>query len=75
MDVVHSYSFGSLTIETALDTICRMSYIAMFLQYGLTPLMMATSNGKVEAANVLLEAGADVNLQSNDVSIRTLYYV
>ena len=52
-----------------------MSYIAMFLQYGLTPLMMATSNGKVEAANVLLEAGADVNLQSNDVSIRTLYYV
>ena len=30
--------------------------------------MMATSNGKVEAANTLLEAGADMNLQSNDVS-------
>ena len=36
-------------------------------QYGLTPLMMATKNGKMAAANVLLEAGADVNLQSNDV--------
>ena len=37
------------------------------MQYGLTPLMMATTNGKVEAASALLEAGADVNLQSNDV--------
>ena len=36
-------------------------------QYGLTPLMMATMHGKVAAANVLLEAGADVNIQSNDV--------
>ena len=34
------------------------------LQYGLTPLMMATMNNHVEVANVLLEAGADVNLQS-----------
>ena len=39
------------------------------IQYGLTPLMMATTNGKVEAASALLEAGADVNLQSNDVKI------
>ena len=30
--------------------------------------MMATMNGKIEAANALLEVGADVNLQSNDVS-------
>ena len=37
------------------------------IQCGLTPLMMATMNGKVEAASALLEAGADVNLQSNDV--------
>ena len=37
------------------------------MQYGLTPLMMATTNGKVEAASALLEAGADVNLQSNNV--------
>ena len=28
---------------------------------------MATKNGKMAAANVLLEAGAEVNLQSNDV--------
>ena len=33
--------------------------------------MMATMNGKMETANVLLEAGADVNLQSYDVS----YYI
>ena len=30
--------------------------------------MMATMNEKMEAANVLLEAEADVNLQTNDVS-------
>jgi ankyrin repeat protein len=39
------------------------------IKYGLTPLMMATMNGKVAAASVLLEAGADVNLQSNNVRI------
>ena len=37
-------------------------------QYGLTPLMMAVSRNHSEVADVLLEAGADVNLQSNDVS-------
>ena len=50
------------------------------LQYGLTPLMMATMKGKMEAANVLLEAGADVNLQSYDVrymysSYSTVYII
>ena len=44
-----------------------ISPIYDYIQYGLTPLMMATMHGKVAAANVLLEAGADVNLQSNDV--------
>ena len=43
------------------------------IQYGLTPLMMATMNGKVEAASALLEAGADVNLQSNDVRYNSDY--
>ena len=45
------------------------------LQYGMTPLMMATMNGKIEAANALLEAGADVNLQSNDVSSVTVDWI
>ena len=38
------------------------------LQFGLTPLMMATMQNHTETANALVEAGADVNLQSNDVS-------
>ena len=45
-----------------------MRHYMVSLQYGLTPLMMATIQNHTETANVLLEAGADVNLQSNDVS-------
>ena len=32
---------------------------------GLTPLTLASGNGKVEAVRVLLEAGADVNKRSS----------
>ena len=59
--------------QAFLDTTCT-HYRLHTVQYGLTPLMMATMNGKVEAANILLEAGADVNLQSNDVSILLCCY-
>lgn len=54
--------YHSSIVTTLHNVMC-----VYYQQYGLTPLMMATMNGKVEAANALLEAGADVNLQSNDV--------
>ena len=39
------------------------------IQYGLTPLILATKDKNEEVIGILLHAGADLDLQTNDVSI------
>ena len=41
---------------------------ALNLQYGMTPLILATKRKSEQLMNVLLHAGADVDVQSTDVS-------
>ena len=45
------------------------SYMYNSLQYGMTQLILATKAKNEEAIKLLLKAGADLNLQTKDVSI------
>lgn len=40
----------------------------LLLQHGQTTLMLAASHGKLDVVNLLLECGADVNIQDDDGS-------
>ena len=76
-DKGHAAAYLSLTrvhLKSILPTVTVLyEYCNMFLmqtihlQYGLTPLMMATLSEHTEVSKILLEAGADVNLQCNNV--------
>ena len=39
------------------------------IQYGMTPLILATKDKNEEIIYILLHAGADLNLQTDDVSV------
>ena len=40
----------------------------LILQYGMTPLILATKRNSEQLVNVLICAGADVDTQSKDVT-------
>lgn len=40
----------------------------MFFQHGQTALMLAVSHGRLDMVKMLLEAGADINIQDDDGS-------
>ena len=48
-------------------------YCSLFsLQYGMTPLILATKKRSEQMINVLLHAGADVDAESSDVMTEIL---
>ena len=42
----------------------------LILQYGMTPLILATKKKSEQLMNVLIHAGADVDAQSKDVTLK-----
>lgn len=45
-----------------------MEYLHMMFQHGQTALMLAVSHGRLDMVKMLLEAGADINIQDEDGS-------
>lgn len=49
-------------------TVSRKFIFLLHFQHGQTTLMLAASHGKLDVLNLLLECGADINIQDDDGS-------
>ena len=59
--VIGGYGYSPLVINPTVSLNGASYDVSLYLQYGQSPLMMASSGGHFEIVKVLLDEGAEVN--------------